>query len=295
MAKRFGGQFSPHEPQTEASHPKPARPHPSERRARWLMIAALPLLLTAFGQNPAGLALNLAAFGCIAAAAFLTREGLRAQLAYDARRNARRPALPRKAIAAMMLAFGLTLGSYTSGHGLTEPLILAGTGLILHLLAFGLDPMRDKGGAGLDPFQRERVERALQEAERHLAAIRTAISKSKDRQLEARVQVFAETAQALFAALQDNPSDLSAVRKYLGVYLKSALDATEKFVAHYSASHDETARTDYEALLQELQSNFADRRKTLIDGGRMELDVEIEVLRDRLSRESAVRPLQGEK
>ena len=110
-----------------------------------------------------------------------------------------------------------------------EPLIygIAATGL--HIAAFGLDPMRNKGMDGVDTFQHDRVARVVDEAEKHLGAMREALRRAGDRKLDARMDQFQSTARALIQTVEDDPRDLTAARKYLGVYLLGARDATIKF------------------------------------------------------------------
>ena len=117
MAKRFGGRFSP-QPRQDRSDPRPpARPrpgeirHPLESRTRWVTIMAIPFLISAFWQDPTGLATHLAGFGGIAAGMWMTREGLQAEAAYDARRVARRPAIPRKLFGGILTGLGLAVGA----------------------------------------------------------------------------------------------------------------------------------------------------------------------------------------
>ena len=57
-------------------------------------------------------------------------------------------------------------------------------------MAFGLDPMKDKGLEGVDSFQTDRVARAVEEAEKHLAAMKDAILRANDRGLTDRVERF---------------------------------------------------------------------------------------------------------
>ncbi len=294
MAERFGGRFSPGSgplpgaPVTRA--PAPAKPprHRLEGRPFWLVLCGAPLLFTGFGDGPAQLATDLAAFAAIALSAWMTREGLRAEAAYDARRTARRPAIPRKALGAGLLALGVGLAAYPPENGLVGTVILAALAAALDLLAFGLDPTRNKGMEGIDPFQQDRVARVIDEAERHLAAMKDAITRTNDRRLLARVDMFAATARELFHAVETDPRDLTAARRYLGVYLMGARDATAKFADHWAATRDASARSDYEAWLSDLEANFTARTQSLIDGGRDDLEVEIEVLRDRLAREGVV-------
>ena len=299
MAQRYEGRHSPRgrpgdepNPRPRAEAPEPFRGKRRTRaggRVNLLFFAPVLFALTAFGQPPVGMALDLAAFGALILAAWLTREGIQAQEAYEARTIARRPAIPRKLFASVLTGAGLFLGGLAPGEGLLNPLIFAALGFVLHVLAFGPDPMRDKGMEGVDQHQSDRVARAVDEAERHLAAMKDAILRAGDRQLEARVDRFQATAREMFRTVERDPRDLSAARRYLGVYLLGARDATVQFADLYSRTRDAKVRADYEALLGDLETNFAARTRTLLQDNRAALDVEIEVLRERLQREG-IRP-----
>lgn len=64
-----------------------------------------------------------------------------------------------------------------------------------------------------------------------------------------------------------------------------ARDATIRFADIYSRSQDAQAQTDYGALLDDLSNNFARKTQKLLVDDRSDLNVEIEVLRDRLPHE----------
>ena len=116
--------------------------------------------------------------------------------------------------------------------------------------------------------------------------MKDAILRANDRQLDARVDRFSTIARGLFRTIEADPGDLTAARKYLSVYLQGARDATVKFADVYARSKSPTARADYEALLTDLETNFAARTKALLTDNHSDLDVEIQVLRDRLKFES---------
>ncbi len=287
MAERYRGRYSPGEP--GRAEPRADLHHPYESRTKWITIAAIPFLLSAFWQEPMGMVANLAAFGLVAFASRLTREGLQAEAAYDARRVARRPAWPRKLFGGVLTGLGLAIGAAEPG-ALTGAVLIGFVGAVLHYLAFGPDPMRDKGMEGVDSFQQDRVARIIAEGEAYLAGMQDAIRRTGDRRLEARVALFAETARELFRRVEQDPGDLTAARRYLGVYLMGARDATVKFADLYSETQDPGARGDYEALLTDLEANFAARTRALIDSGRTDFDIELQVLRDRLAREGVRMP-----
>ena len=96
----------------------------------------------------------------------------------------------------------------------------------------------------------------------------------------------ANAARALFRTVEGDPGDLTAARKYLSVYLMGARDATVKFADHYAQNRNPTTRADYEALLTDLETTFADRTQAMLSGSHSDLDVEIQVLRERLKLES---------
>lgn len=288
MAQRYGGKFSP-TPQGEPA-PGPVhkfdgkRPSSAGGRVNVFFVAGLFMLIPALRGGPDALFSGLGAALLLLAAAWLTREGLIAEDAYAARTLARRPAIPRKLFAAVLTGAGLALGASIS-QPMPYPILFALAGAALHLTAFGLDPLRDKGAAGLDQFQTDRVARAVDEAERSLADMRDAILRARDRALESRVDSFAATARALFRTVEGDPGDLTAARKYLSVYLSGARDATVKFADFYATSRDASARADYLGLLDDLETNFASRTRSLLTNNRSDLDVEIGVLRERLQRE----------
>jgi hypothetical protein len=295
MAERYGGRHSPGVKRAAgeaAGQPEPFRGKRRTRaggRVNLLFFAPIPFALGAFRQEPLGLLLDLSAFGALLLAAWLTREGILAQEAYEARTIARRPAIPRKLFASVLTGAGLFAGGYAPEAGLLNPLVFATLGFVLHLLAFGPDPMRDKGVEGVDRHQSDRVARAVDEAERHLSAMIEAIRRTGDRQLEARVERFQTTAREMFRTVERDPRDLAAARRYLGVYLLGARDATVQFADLWSRTRDPRVRTDYEALLDDLERNFAARTRMLLEDNRTALDIEIEVLRERLQREG-IRP-----
>ena len=260
------------------------RPARATLRLNLMFVLPFALLPGAFMQAPAGLALRLVAVALMLLAAWLTREGMRAEAAYEARRVARRPALPRKAVAAVAMAAGLGCGVYVPG-GAGAALVIGALGAALHLGAFGLDPMRDKHPDGVAGWQGDRVARAVADAESQLAAMRDAVAGTGDRDLVARVEAFRARARELFLRIEAEPARLAGARRYLGVYLLGACDAAKQYAALDRKARDGHARARFVALLDDLERDFAARSEALLADDRARLDIEIEVLRERLQRE----------
>ena len=294
MAQKYGGKYSPTGAPVKPGAPDDsARPgfdgkRRSKAGSRINLLFFAPLILGArgfFQSDPMAMALCLSGSATLLLAAWMTREGIQAQEAYDARRIARRPALPRKLFGAVLTGAGLFLGGLAAGGGLGAPILFALLGVVLHVAAFGPDPMKDKGAEGVDQFQSDRVAKAVDEGERNLVAMKDAILRARDRQLEAQVDRFAATARTLFRTVEGDPRDLSGARKDIGIFLKAARDATVKFADLYAQSRDPRARADYEELLAELDRHFKARTAALLSNDHTDLDVEISVLRERLALE----------
>lgn len=314
MAQRFGGKYSPggtrpDQPRPDQARPDQARPDQNGRNGiawgratdmprladaprqragfgSWLLfVTPFLFLIPAFFSTADNLFVGLAAGVVLLLSAWLTRDGILAHAAWTARRVARRPAFPRKIAGALLNGAGLGIAASMWAPGLTYPILFGVVGAALHLGSFGPDPLTDKGMEGVDQFQTDRVARAVDEAEKHVKAMKDAILRTGDRQLDARVERFAATARALFRTVEADPRDLTGARKYLSVYLMGARDATVKFADFYAQTRAPQARADYEALLSDLETNFASRTQTLLTDNHADLDVEIAVLRDRLKLE----------
>ncbi len=288
MAQRYGGKYSPN-----GAGPGKADAAPFVREPRiragfgsfMLFVTPFLFLIPAFFSSTTNLFVGLAAGVVLILSAWLTREGILAQGAFDARRIARRPAFPRKIAGALFNGVGLGIGTSMWATGYTYPVLFGVVGAALHLASFGPDPLSDKGMEGVDQFQTDRVARAIAEAEAHVTAMKDAILRAGDRQLAARVDRFATTARTMFRTVESDPRDLTAARKYLSVYLMGARDATVKFADVYARNRNPQARADYDALLTDLETNFASRTQALLTDSHADLDVEIAVLRDRLKLE----------
>ena len=298
MAQRFGGQHSPGgrpggpdgpdataKAALQEARNDDARVDAAGARANVLFVPGVVLVFTSLNDGAVALILALVAGGILTLAAWLLREGLRAEAAFNARAIARKPALPRKMLASALTGIGVGLAAATGDSSIIEAGLYGLAALGLHVAAFGIDPLRDKRVEGIDAFQQDRVARVVDEAEAYLSAMRDRIASLNDRKLDLRVASFQATARKMIRTVEEDPRDLTEARRYLGVYLMGARDASVKFADLYRRSPDVAARTDYEALLTDLEQNFAARTEKLMVSDRSDMDIEIKVLRDRLQRE----------
>jgi hypothetical protein len=301
MARRYGGKYSPDGGANGAAGapgPAPQPPFRNRRasrislRARLLYFAPLPFLFGGLGAishgDAQGMLGKLGAFAGLTLSAWLLNEGLRAKEAYDARAVARPPAIPRKLFAAVLTGASVAWAGVLGSGEVAPALAFGVVAAAAHLLAFGLDPMRKKGIAGVDDFASERVARAIEAAEALVREIVDAAKRIGDRQLEGRVERLCDQARDVFRVVERDPRDLGRARTFLGVYLLGLRDATAKFADVWNRSRDAQARAGYEALLGDLEKSFAAQRTHLLEDDRSDLDVEIEVLRERLQQDGLI-------
>ncbi len=298
MAKRYGGEFSPNGQSTGPRSEVRARPAPRFRKTgasnRLLYIPGIVLAATALNDGPTTLITALVGAAVLTLAAWLLDEGLKAEAAYNDRKVARRPAVPRKMLATALTGVGVAIAAYTGDSGIIGSALYGVAAAGLHTATFGIDPMKDKRMEGVDTFQQDRVARVVDEAEAHLKAMAGQIETIADRRLTERVEDFQTIARRMIRTVEEDPRDLTGARKFLGVYLMGARDATVKFVDLYKRNKTPDVRTSYEELLDDLQENFAARTERMMLDDRTDMDIEINVLRDRLQREGVHLNNKGE-
>ena len=261
---------------------------PMRHGAKLNILFILPLLAgaAALFQSVSGMAVDLAGAAAMMLSAWLTRDGVRAEDAFAERKVARRPAIPRKIFGSVLMGAGVGLVIFGGQWNIPAAVIVGAIAGALHLGAFGLDPLRDKGLEGVDRQETDRIARKIDEAEKLLDQMADAIRRARDRQLEGRVAAFDATARQMFRQVEADPRDLVQARRYLGVYLQGARDATVQFADLYARNRDPKVRADYVAFLDDMDTNFAKRTTAMLTDDRTNFDVEIEVLRDRLTREN---------
>lgn len=299
MAKRYTGAFSPTDrrpgagprdtvtaERLEVPSFKGRTPQRHGAKLNLLFVLALLPLVTGFFQPVSAIAVDLAGAAALILSAWLTRDGVRAEDAFDERKVARRPAIPRKIFGSVLMGAGVGLVVFGGQWNIAPALVVGAIAGALHLGAFGLDPLRDKGIEGMDRHQADRIARKIDEAEQVLSQMTDAIKRARDRQLEARVEAFEGTARQMFRQVEADPRDLASARRYLGVYLQGARDATVQFADLYTRNRDAQIRADYIAFLDDLETNFAKRTSKMLTDDRTDFDIETEVLRERLNREN---------
>ena len=261
-------------------------------RARTLFIVPIPLFFMGVYSTFTGSAMEMVGrfggFALFFLAAWLLVEGQKAEHAYNEREVAKPPAFPRKLFATITTGLAVAV---TSLFGF-EPMmndpanaaIYSLAAALLHSISFGLDPMSAKGLDGYSPNEAKRLLEALERGERLMQETLAASKSFSNYALQQQVQRLVAEASSIFRAIEKDPRDLHRARKFMYVYLQGARDATVKLAK--LKAHGSTAEVnDYQQLLSDLQTRFIRQKETLLQNDRSDLDVEVEVLRERIKQD----------
>jgi len=272
---------------------KSARRANSGRTRSWLIILlTLPLVLAGIIEmldgNAFGAMRNVGLFALFCFAAATIRSGLSAESEYEAREFASAPAFPRKIIGSALLGAGLLLTCWTGwGIGLFQSIGFGIMGTVASLVAFGLDPIKGKGyttSTGITPSM---VVDAINEAEEKIEGIEQAGTLIRDRPLRDRLNRVTKRSRDILARIEQDPSDLRRSKKFLVVYLDGALEATRKYArTQNDLGDDQSVYIKFRSLLDEMEQQFDHQHEKLLTNDRIDLDIEIDVLADRLKAES---------
>lgn len=303
--KKFGGAHSPGKVDvTMKQNPigrlqsakvfnKTTRRAETGRTRSWLIILlTLPLVLSGIIEmldgNAFGAMRNIGLFALFCFAATTIRSGLRAEAEYEAREFASAPAFPRKIIGSALLGAGLLLTCWTGwGIGLLQSIGFGIMGAAASLFAFGLDPMKGKGYTTSTGVTPEMVVEAISEAEEKIEGIEQAGAEIRDRPLSDRINRVTKRSRDILARIEQDPSDLRRSKKFLVVYLDGALEATRKYArTQNDLGGDQSVYIKFRSLLDDMEREFDHQHEKLLTNDRIDLDVEIDVLADRLKAES---------
>lgn len=291
-SKQFGGQHSPGNPTPSTPRGK-AWNKPAQRSsmaANLLFFIPFPLLLDGLSKiadaEPLAMLSSFGAYGILILSAWILREGLKAEAAYAERKIAKPPVFPRKIVASVLTGVGVMVSAWLGwGQGMFTALIFGTMATAAHLGAFGIDPLRKKGMDDQNEFEIERVAKVVEKAEQTIEDLLAAATRINSREIQGRIDGLIMAVRDIIRRIEDDPRDLTRARKYMTVYLTGAKDATVKFADLYSKDRSTTARDDYVALIDDLETSFNTQHDALLLDDRSDLDVEIEVLQDRLKQE----------
>jgi hypothetical protein len=263
-------------------------------RAWVLRIAPLMLLLPLVWGLVAGQLADVVALAVglvlIYLGAYLVESGLVKEAEYHARDLIKAPRPPRKLSGAIAVALGVFVCSLgASSSGLPLSLLFGAVAGIACVMAYGMDPSKDKGlapelarKAGV---KTEEVIEAVTEAEGKLREIEQLAGGLNNHELTARLGRIVAQGRAVLAQIEKDPSDVRRARRFLVTYLDGTRDVVRKYTQQQPDLADTELAASFRHVLETVERVFTEQEQVLKRNETMDLEVQIEVLRTQLERE----------
>lgn len=253
------------------------------KSAQFLGFAATPLLLSVFFGVAISIVEGLGLILIYGASTWLLTLGLRAEEAYNAAPIARKPKLPLKLLAAVVMGGAVAVTVYFR-HGLSLEAALVGlVASGLFITAFGIDPLKNKSVSGPLAEETLRANDVVSQAKTVLHQIEDCIATIGDTETTAGFMAFRNSAERLFDILHEAPERHREMRRHLGVYLDAARDATDRFSGLYMASQDPETKARYLSMLDGMKGQFDALARKYLTDERSKLDIELDVLQSQLA------------
>ncbi|RVU86127.1 5-bromo-4-chloroindolyl phosphate hydrolysis protein [Leucothrix sargassi] len=234
--------------------------------------------------------INGSAFAAFMLAAVIARHGFKVEHQYHTKKLALAPTTPYKTVAALILSIttGLT-ALFAADYTLFSSILIGGATLLAFYLCYGLDPRGNKtGNIGLG-VSAEEVFEALEAANIKIDAIEGARKNINNLRFDQHLDRIIGKARNIITLIENDPNDLPRARKFLKVYL----DGTQRVTESYAKTHRNEATTveldtNFENVLNSIESTFDEQHEKLKKQDRFDLDVNIEVLETQLKREGII-------
>ena len=246
-------------------------------------------ILAIFSGRILMLAWCLALYAVFIVGASLVKRGLALEAEYKARRIARASLLPYKTAGAIILGLATVATAWgLAGHGLFMAIAFGIGAVAGALMLYGLDPMGAKGISRDGGVDGATVVAALETARAKLDRIENASKGIRNREFQSRIKSILGSAYLVLDEIENDPRDLRRARKFLNVYLDGAVEVTERYAATYEKTQSGTLEQGFSELLEDMEHVFKEQHDKLLQDDELDLDVQMDVLRQRLRREGVM-------
>ena len=222
-------------------------------------------------------------------AGILARRGLANEAHYHYRKVANPPRIPLKTISAVLIALACTLVAHLSaGYSLTVAAVFGVGASLGFYLVYGLDPRKQKQTKVHSRVNTEQLVSALDEGYKDIAAIDAASERIHNSEFRQRLARITALAERILAHIEDDPRDLRRARKFLNVYLDGTQQVTEGYARTHGNGQTRELEANFRRALISIEQVFNEQYQKLQESNLVDLDVQIEVLKNQLEREGVL-------
>ena len=269
------------------------RPPLKHSRATLLFLLPLHLLAALVVSLAKGSILKVivdaAGLALLLYAGILARRGLAEEALYRYRKVANPPRIPLKTIAAGLIALVCMLVAHLSaGHSLVLAVLTGVCAFLGFYLVYGLDPRKRKQTKVHPGVSSEQLVSALDEGYRDIAAIDAASARIHNIEFRQRLARITALAERILSHIEDDPRNLRRARKFLNVYLDGTQQVTEGYARTHGSGQTRELEANFRRALISIEQVFEEQYRKLQENNLLDLDVQIEVLRNQLEREGVL-------
>lgn len=222
-----------------------------------------------------------------AVAAYLLVTGLAAEAKWQQSETTARPRIPAKILGA--IAMGVTIALLVLVHtdgGYGVAATKGVVGAILAALAFGIDPLQDKGLATMSDRERFAVSTKVDEVRARLELLVRDIDRPENQTATEAAQVLASSVLRLTRAVMLDPERHRMARRHLGPIFDGTEKSAGRFSTLWAISPEAGALAEFETLARQLADEFNRAADRYAHAGAGEFKLEAEVLRELIKREA---------
>ncbi|MFX0544234.1 hypothetical protein ACEWPL_001655 [Roseovarius sp. S1116L3] len=247
-----------------------------------LFLAVAPLVVTFFGDDTRQIMTYAAALFHFGIAFWWLSVGLRNRDAFNAAEIARRPRFPFLIAGAVLTGIVLAGLVWSKTGALDYAAIQGVLATLLAMMAFGIDPLRDKDLESAAEIRLHAAQALTEAAKARLLRMRARIDELTDAGLAEPIETFTQTVILMLKALADDPDRHRELRRHLGHFLEQTGEVTDRFVMQYRSTGDEDTRLDYIAFLASMDKEFTRELRAFVTEDRDAMEVQLSALRSRM-------------
>lgn len=248
-----------------------------------LVFAVLAALI---GGDLPRLALAGGALASLWGAGVLALRGLVGEARYLLGERPDPPRIPLKLMSAVLTAIGVALAAVAGGHVAATALVFAALGGLGHVAFYGRDlkPPRIHV-AVVENVDSAAVTLQLKQAYGRLRGIEAAAHAIAVPEFRDRLSRITGIGHSILGEIERDPRDAARARRFLNLYLDSAERVTMEYARTHGQLRNQPLEQNFRRLLVDMETTFAEQHKKLVAHDLVSLDVDIEVLNERLKRE----------
>jgi len=259
-------------------------------RAAALFLLPLPLVLALVGALIGGdvprALFSAGGLACLCGAGALSAGALVAEARYFSGERPDPPAIPLKLLSALLTAIGIVLAALAGGHTVPAALVFAILGVAGHVALYGRDVKPPRIAVSVvDGIDGAAILLQLKQAYGRLRGIEASARAIPAPEFRDRLLRITGIGRDILGEIERDPVQASRARRFLNVYLDGAERVTSEYARTHGRMRAQPLEEHFRKLLTDMEHTFADQHRTLVERDLMSLDVDMEVLDTRLTRE----------